>query len=906
MPLVHITCSKLHCPRIVHDFVVRSELLARLEAGSELPLTLLSAPAGYGKTSLVADWLGRRDGSSVWLSLDSEDSDPLVLLGYLVAAVRSAFVDACGETLDHLNSGQRLPLPVLASSLSNDLDALSAPLVVVLDDFHRLHSSGAHALLDRLLARPSSALHLVIITRQEPRLSLGALRVHGMMSDIRTRDLQFSALESATLIERCAGRAVPGAALASLQNATDGWPVAVRLAGLALRQGRAVDASGECDENDYGRCISGQMPPLQPYFVEEVLSQQPAVVRDCLLRTSVVDRFCAPLCDALLGKGTAAGGEEFGGQAFMHLVVSGAVLASAVDDRLEWHRYHRLFGEFLQRELRMHHAAAEIAELHQRAAAWLETQGLLEEAIPQMLAGAGVAAATELLARHHNLLINREQRQRLDRCLRLLPLDAVEDDPQLLLLKAWLMHHQGRHRETPAVLDRIEALLDSHDPAPDTLRSDWLHGNVLALRSLQHYLEGCADLALACAEQALQRLATDCVQARVTAQAVLAGARQLSGDLGGARQSIHDALVRASGPIDICQASLVVALCFIDWMAADLSALQWTANLKHPLSDASFGSQINSALGRYFLGLVQYQRNELAPAEATLLPAIAAQQAPQLGYRTEISFALAAVYQALGQAERAREIVDAVCERLVQNKNSPALFRARACQADLALRQGRINDALDWARSFDPGPVQFDYRFFSAPHLTLIRVWMAEGTVDSREQAGRLLQLLAARLSARHNLRFLIEVLALQALLHHAQGEEAAATDLLGRALAVAQPGGFIRLFVDLGQELAPLLKRLEADKGQARYVAQILSAFKDDWLVSAGRQRVGTDLTRRELKILKLLAARLSNVEISEELCISRATVKRHTQNIYRKLRASSRHDAVFRARTLNLLADG
>lgn len=903
MPSVHITRSKLHRPRIAHDFVVRSELLTRLEAGSELPLTLLSAPAGYGKTSLVADWLARRDGLSAWLSLDSEDNDPLVFLGYFVAAVRSAMVNACGETLGHLDSAQPLSLPVLAGSLSNDLDALSTPLVVVLDDYHRIHSSGTPALLDRLLARPSTGLHLVIITRQEPRLSLGALRVRGMLSEITMRDLQFSTLESATLIERCAGRAVSGAALASLQNATDGWPVAVRLAGLALRQGGAADDEWQ---DGLGRCISGQMPPLQPYFVEEVLAQQPAAVRDCLLRTSVVDRFCAPLCDALLGKGTAAGGEGFGGQAFMHLVASGAVLASAVDDRLEWYRYHRLFREFLQRELRMHHAAAEISELQRRAAAWLETQGLLEEAIEQMLAGAGVAAAMTLLARHRNSLINPEQRQRLARCLRLLPLDAIEDDPQLLLLKAWLMHHRGRHRETPAVLDRTEALLDGHDPASDVLRPDWLRGNVLALRGVQRYLEGRADLALASAEQALQRLASDCVQARVTAQAVLAGARQLSGDLSGARQSIHDALARASGPIDLCQAPLVAALCFIDWMAADLSALQWTASLNHPLGDASFGSQGNSALGHYFLGLVQYQRNELARAEATLVPAIAAQHEHQLGYRTEISFVRAAVCQALGQVDRARAIVDAVCGHLLQSGNSPALFRAQACQADLALRQGRINDALDWARSFDPGPVQFDYRFFSAPHLTLIRVWMAEGTIDSRAQAGRLLQLLAANLAARHNLRFLIEVLALQALLHHAEGEETAATDLLGRALALAQPGGFIRLFVDLGQQLAPPLKRLQVDKGQASYVAQILSAFNDDWLVSAGRQQVGTDLTRRELKILKLLAVRLSNVEISEELCISRATVKRHTQNIYRKLRASSRHDAVFRARTLNLLADG
>jgi len=381
----------------------------------------------------------------------------------------------------------------------------------------------------------------------------------------------------------------------------------------------------------------------------------------------------------------------------------------------------------------------------------------------------------------------------------------------------------------------------------------------------------------------------------------------MSGDLVGARQWIHEALARAPGPIDVCQAPLVASLCFIDWMAADLAALQWTASQHSSVAGNHFGSHGTLALGCYFHGLVHYQRNELALAEATLLPALAAQQhVPLVGCRSEISLVLAAVYQAQGQADRARQVVEAVCQRLRRNGDFSTLFRAQACQADLDLRQGRIDQAREWARNFDPGPFQLVYRFFNAPHLTLARVWIAEGSADSREQAGRLLQLLEAELAAGHNVRFLLEVLALQALLQHSQGDEGAAADLLGRAVLLAQPGGFIRLFVDLGQDLVQPLKRLNPDQGNARYVGQILAAFNDDWLVSAGRQQVGADLTRRELKILKLLAVRLSNIEISQELCISRATVKRHTQNIYRKLRASSRREAVIRARTLNILADG
>ncbi len=893
MPFVQIVRSKLHLPRVPGDLVVRNELLAVLEAGSGLPLTLLVAPAGYGKTVLVSHWLAARNGTRAWLSLDEDDSDPIVFVSYLVAAVRTAMPDACAETQRCLNGGQPPSVSSLAGSLSNDLEVLPTSLVLVLDNYHRIDSPQTHALLDRLLVHPASALRLVVLARHDPVLSLGALRVREAMREIRLGDLQFSRCETAMLIERCAGLAISGELLDCLQERTEGWPVGVRLAALALRHG------GAAYRLEHG--VSGVAPLTQQYFLEEVLAQQSGAVRDCLLRTSILERLCGPLCDAVLGEGVAfAAG--LGGQTFMQLVAGGAILCIAIDDLPGWYRYHRLFREFLQEQLRSRHAAGDIADLHRRAALWLEAQDLLEEAIPHALAAESAVAAGRLLARHHQILVNREQRQRLERCLRLLPPDSVEDAPELLLLKAWLMYHQERHLDIPAVLDRIEAL-----SGEDIMAS--LRGGVLALRSLQRYLEGRADLAIGCAEQALQCLPAACAQARVTAQAVIAGARQMRGDLSGARQWIHQALAHALGPIDVCQAPLVATLCFIDWMAGDLSALQRVAAQHYKLGEACLGRAGTLALGRYFHGLVHYQRNELALAEAMLLPVLAPQQAPRLGCRSEGSFVLAAVYQALGQADRARAIVDGVCAHLLRKGDSPALFRAQACQAELALRQGRIDEARDWARNFDPGPLQFVYRFFNAPHLTLARVWIAEGSAESREQAGRLLQLLEAELATRHNVRFLIEVLALQALLQQALGNPVAASDALGRALALAQPAGFIRLFVDLGQDLVTPLKRVDLSKGSAgsaRYVGQILAAFNADWLVSAGRQQVGGDLTRRELKILKLLAIRLTNVEISEELCISRATVKRHTQNIYRKLRASSRGEAVFRARTLNILADG
>lgn len=893
-----IVRSKLNRPPVVDDYVVRSELIERLEAGSRLPLTLVSAPAGCGKTLLVSHWLSGRESRAAWLSLTGEESDPLAFVAHFVAAVRSVVGDACEETLNCLQH-EDTSLPLLGGILSNDLDALAEPLVVVLDGYQCIGSAETHALLDRLLAHPPRALRLVILTRRDPPLALGTLRVHGLLCEIRDRLFHFSKRESINLIERCAGRRLSEGETACVQDITEGWPLGVRLAGISLRQG------GRLDDPAYG--LNGAAPLVDAYFSEDVLAQQAEGIREGLLATAVVGRFCASLYAALVGEPSGTGDGRLGPEVFRRVVDAGDLPCQAIDEQGQWLRYHRLFRGFLLRQLHRRHTPEMIAELHRRAASWWEANGQLAEAVPHVRAAAGEAAVARLLVRHSGALLDRHRRHELAHCLRLLPPDAVEQTPALLLLKAWLMHHQGRHVETPAVLDRIDALLGKEAPASLVAPSvsAGLAGGVSALRSVQAYLNGQPEAAMVCAERALQQMPPDFQQALVLAQTVIAASRQMAGDLTGAREYLRSALLEAAGPVAVCQDQLAAALCFIEWMAADLSALQWTANQTFPLTDTPSGGSGNVALGRYFVGIVHYQRNELAKAEAALLPALAADCAPLLGYRSEISFALAAVYQALGQADRARGIVDDLCRHLEQNEDLPALFRARAYQADLALRQGRISDAGNWAHSFDPGPVQFAYRFFSAPHLTLVRVWLAERSAESLDQAGQLLRLLEAQLSAGNNVRFLIEVLALQALLASAQGDQMATGERLARAVALARPGGLIRVFVDLGQDLVRPLKRLELAKHAPRYVAQILCALNDEWLLSAGRRQAGGPLTRRELKILKLLAVRLSNVEISEELCISRATVKRHTQNIYRKLCASSRREAVTRASSLNILSD-
>lgn len=891
---IQIVRSKLRPPRLASGLVVRAALVERLEAGSLRPLTLLSAPAGYGKTTLVAQWLDTREGSAAWLALDRDDGELTTFAGYLVAAIRAVVPDACAETLSVLEKAERPSLSTLAATLSNDLEALPAPLVVVLDGYHQIDAEETHALLNRLLAHPPVCLHLLIITRRDPPLALSALRARQALFEIRVRDLQFSLSEYASLIEGGMGRVPSDEVLARLYESGEGWPAAVRLAASTLRQ------SGDAELCQDG--FAGSALPVRNYFLEEVLAQQPEAVCTGLLETSILDQFSPSLCEAILGPRADT--------SFVSHVAAGDLFCTAVDEEHEWYRFHPLFHGFLRRQLEKRYSHDALCERHRRAARWFETRGELKAAVTHWLAAGDVDSALCSTVRLGGMRVfDRGQRRQLAQCLRLLPANAVEQTAELLLLRAWLRYHQGRHLETSPVLDRIDALIATPAASFEPRTLAILSGSVSALRAVQCYLGGDADLALATAEEALQRLPSECLPERAIAQSVVAGSWQLRGDLGQARHSIQVALAQSTASELAYRAPLTAALGLIHWMAADLSALQLTVRDYYGINDAALVADDEVALGRYFSGIVYYQRNELAKAEATLRPALLPELVPRLGFRTEISFALAAVHHAQGKVELARELVDSVCAHLEQNGDSPALFRARAFQASLALRQGRLGEAANWARCFDPGPVRFAYCFFALPHLTLAQVWIADGSAENREQADRLLHLLEAEFVSRHNVRFLIEVLALQGVLKLIRGEEAAACERLHRALALAQPGGFVRLFVDSGPGLARLLKRPEFSAGSeadTRYIEQILAAFKDELLIDGGRRRhAESELTRREVKILKLLAERLTNVEISEQLCISRATVKRHTQNIYRKLLASNRREAVLRARALSILPD-
>ncbi len=901
---IPIIRTKLHRPPVASDIVYRKALYARLEKGRRLPLSLSSAPAGYGKSTVISHWLDTCGCPSAWLSLDETDSDLRVFVSYVVAAVRTVSTTACQDTLMQLKADELPSTTRLAGLLSNDLDAIGEPLILALDDYHRIRDPSVHELLNRMLEHPPRDLHVSIMSRRDPPLSLGSFRTAHKMTEIRMQDLQFTEGETAAFLKQASGRSVGSSALKHLQDKTEGWPVALRLAALALRH--------RTDADEFIRAFGGGSQQLQEYLVAEILAQQSPDMCDCLCRTSILDRFCPSLCQSLCDMECSSGRctirDHSTGQAFL----GAGLFCIPLDDRQQWYRYHHLFQELLQRYMESHFDAGETAVLHERASNWFEQQGLLDEAVQHALRGNAPEEAGCLIARHRSEILNEEQWHRLDQWLRWLPPGTGEDNPELLLLKAWILENRCRYAELRQALDRIENLMERHPP--DRPASQRIQGGVAALRSYQKYAESEGQLAVECAERALRLLPPDFLSERGYAVILLSASHQMLGRLKQARKVVHDALAQDSTPCgSTYHTRLLLSLCFVDWMAADLPALKRTAKQCVKMGD-ELNLRESSSVGRYFVGIAQYQQNELAETEASLLPVVADPIVSNTEHFAQSAFVLACVYEARGLAEKARETVELVGDLMLKVRNTDQLELAQAFEAELAFRQGRLAEAMRWAEQFEPGPFVPMYRFY-APQMTLAKVLIAHGGENSYERATSLLTRLEAYLERIHNTRFLIEVLALRALLCDARGEEAAALETLNKAVSLALPGGSIRLFVDLGSRIIDLLGRLSMNEEGQRHIGRILSAFRGDEQARTGRSSARSretvvgrqppvaSLTRREFEILGMLAKRLSNKEIAGQLHIAPATVKRHTENVYDKLGVGGRREAVAKAQQQGIL---
>jgi len=891
--------TKLYRPPVTADYVPRDNLNASLEDGVKLPLTIVSAPAGYGKSSLISHWLDTRDSTnaspSAWLSLDSSDSDVRIFLTYFVAALRTVSADACKEIFSIVNAESIPPLPFITTQLSNDLDELDERLILVLDDYYRINDTGINFIIDNLLEHPSRNLHLIILSRQDPGLSLAPLRAYQQLNEIRMRDLKFSSEDTLAFLAKKIEFPLQAENIERLQARTEGWPVGIRLVSLAL--------SHQADIEEYLYHFSIDARPLQEFLVVEVLSGLSAPVQDRLLNISILHRFNSQLCEAVCrnkneGKGSLASGGDF-----IEILENSGLFCVALDGQGEWFRFHHLFAELLRKQLEERRGNEEISRLHRKASHWFRENAYFEEAISHALAGGDVEAAVEIVGSARHQLMNWDHWHRLEQWLELFSHESIQQHVHLILLRCWLQYyHWYRLDGLVKDLDQADVLLEG--TSLDASAVAPLKAEVAAIRSNLAYwiLEPAHGVTQA--KQVLRDSPDSHECVRSTAVFALGALHQMLGNTQQGEQIVWEYMNDGRFNSPSSRARLMLPMCIAYWPEGDPQKLLKAASglLQIGLEQDLPWSQ---SFARYFIGLFHYERNELNEAVKQLVIIVDDPHRYPIVNVTHCSFLLSLSYQALALPDRAREVSESIAKLTFERGNKMFIALAEAFQAELDLLQGHIVQAEYWANGFiAPAPHGLQ-RFFNA-ELISIRVMIALDTPESRAAAAEQLDSFHQLVGKIHHKRLLIDVLGMKALLADAEGDVDTATTLLHEAVVLGQPGQLIRPLADLSKGLVKLLNLLDLNQEGLQYVGKILSTLNGSSNTSAAPSETGEMLlvlSQRELQILQLFAGNLSNKEIAEQLYISPGTVKRHAHNIFRKLSVSDRHDAVSKSRGLGIL---
>lgn len=884
---VRLNSTKLYYPPLPEDYTPRRKLQERLELIARRPLTLVSAPAGYGKTTALCAWAKQSELNVAWLSLDETDNEFTLFLTYFLAAVRHQLPSFGAELEAIAEHGNPLSVRMFVDYFYSDLDALDRGLALVIEDFHFIHDANIHQLIGEFMRHPHPAFHLVLLSRHDPPLPLSEWRARNRIVEIRSVDLRFNLEETAAFLHASTGRMPDDAVVANLHASTEGWPAGLRLVTLSV-----ADA-GEIP--DQALVLNPHNRHIVEYLAEQVINDLPADQQAFLLQTSILDRLCGPLCEAVVD----TGGAPVDGRSLLRELNRENLFIIPLDGEGHWFRYHHLLREFLGGRLARNCTPAEIAGLHLRAGRWLAADGYVEEAIRHMMAAGATDEAVELVAANRHDLLNRERWPRLHIWLSLFPESVVARSPDLLLIKALFAHAlRFDAEELRRLTGEIDALLNRLDLEP--ARARLLRAENDILRSVPHYYDLDAAVTLDYCRRGLLVLPAAYYVMRAYGWIYTAGALRHLGDVTAGYESLRQAQREDLTFTDFPRARNTVGTAFLHWLDADLLPLKELG--QYVLRLASTGDQRNSmSWGHYFLACAHYHHNNLAEA------AYHAQQVFDARFvSVGISniyggFILALIHQASGRRDKVAETMQLISAYVAEIRSPSFMGLAQAFQAELDIldgqlaRAGRVAEQLLLRERPVVGP------FFYEPRLTAPKALLA---LDDPTDVGRLaecLRRLHEQAESLRNVRVLIEVLALEAMFYERRGDEQAAFAALERSLALAEPSGFIRLYVDLGSRLRKLLERLRSRHPRNDYIKRILAAFPGE--KPATSETMVEPLTERELQVLNLLAKRYSNKEIAQELFIAPVTVKRHTVNIYQKLNVGSRREAVQAAQLLHII---
>jgi LuxR family transcriptional regulator, maltose regulon positive regulatory protein len=891
MSIPVLTTKFLIPPRRL-DWVIRPRLTRRLDQGLQRRLTLISAPAGFGKTTLVASWLHglvNRQHSAPrvgWLSLEDDDNDLVRFLSYFIAAWQT--IDAgMGQTARQLLEMPRIPHPHhLMTLLINDLARLPEQSILVLDDYHVIKHTELQTAIAFFLDHLPPHCQVVMATREEPTLPLPRLRARSEVLEIRLQDLRFTREETAAFLKRTMGLALTADEAQELENHTEGWIAGLQMAALSLR-GRPEPPGSDTAALDIEGLGGGQRDIID-YLAAEVLRQQRPEICAFLRQTAILERFNASLCNGVTGHQDS--------QAMLAHLERANLFLIPLDDQRQWYRYHHLFADFLRTAL----TDADQRHLHSKASRWHEANGFMPEAIKHALAARDYVTAVRLIRLGAEQACTAGKYNTLLSWVNALPEKVVRAHSDLLVHKGWILYLRGE-----IVTGEAYAALAVENQRPDDLP---LHrGMLLGFRAYLAINRDEAQQAVKFAQEALTLLGEGESFYRTTALSHLGQAERLTGDRQAAIQTLRQAIAlgqRLGHHLPVLEALGYLTLLLNQQgklreaiLSCEQAACRYIDAQGHPVPVAG--------LVYVPLGTLYYEMNDLAKAYHYLTTGIAlCQQMGTVYYALVGQRTLAKLYYARGDVEAMWETLAAARELATNSENSRRIRRISAVTAELQLRQGITTAAVHTLADL---PVKPGKRT-EQENLTYARLLLAQGQAQA---AYELLKEIEQSAQQRGRLSSLISIYLLQALMHQALSNKPAALDCLEQAICLAAPEGYRRVFLDEGQPIAALL--VQKQHVAPAFVASLLKAFAKHPAGEPPATATPTlsmavpplieALSETQLNILRLVAAGLSNRDIAAKLAITEGTTKWHLNQVYGKLNVCSRTQAVAQARQRKLL---
>ncbi len=891
--------TKLHIPKAHGELLYRERLSERLQRGVENGhrLTLLSAPAGFGKTTLLVQWLAQTERDIAWLSLGEEESDPVRFFHYLIAALRR-LDEQLGETLlTSLESAQQPSIHSLLPPLLLELRSLSAPFFLVLDDYHLVESTEVDTFLHTLLQHQPPLMHLVLATREDPQLPLAKLRGKRLFTEVRAGDLRLTAEECADFLRESMSLTLSEDDLQLLTARTEGWVTGLQLAALSLQE--------HPDSSTFLQAFAGSHRYILDYLVEEVLQQQPSSVRTFLLQTSILERLHAPLCDAVT--------QSRESQVMLEALERGNLFVISLDHTRDWFRYHQLFAEALSTALKRSHPAS-VSALHARACEWFLQHDQIDDAIHHALVAKDDQKAADLLEQVWPSMELQYQTATWFSWASQLPEEIVLQRPLLCDGYAWTMLYRGQLEASSRWLGRIEWLLSQQEvfrALPEEQRSSFLPASLCIAQLYITLALGSLPEAMSYAEDALALLGDREHYRRTQIVAMSAIAYWANGRLVRADEllsSLFQYLYRHGPLVDVIELTPLLGDIRISRgqlyraYRAYERAFQALQERGQPLMMGCEDLYRGRAELDCEWGLFEKAEDALHTAE---------ELAEQLVRRPNW---LHRLFLSRAQCEMAQGRLDDALSSLEQAKEHfqqiplPEVRQAETLVARVWLKQGKLSLAEEWVRKRGlvlDAPIHYLDEF---DYMTFVRVGLARLQGRWDEALASRLHTLCERMyyaaTEGQRGRSLIEIRLLQSLLYNVQGDKTGALECLEEALALAASEGYVQLFLNEGASLRGLIQDVHV-KGELRsYVERLRTTWAaGEEATTCTQQSLIEPLTEREMEVLRMLETQRSGPEIARELYISLSTMRTHTRNIYSKLDVNNRRGAVQRALEIGLL---